>query len=135
MRYISSFILIGFVSILFLAFVPVSHSTHHSQERKVFACPFAALLPAVCHSVAMASIHIDVLQSLLSGAYNVRETVSIALLGIALISSLSLFFRRFTPNVAELSVARSRAVSPTTDSSQEKERSWLSLFENSPSFV
>jgi hypothetical protein len=134
MKYFAALILIGFLGTVFLGFMPMDHNTHHMPSMES-PCPIAAMFNVVCSSdtASMAVIHIGALQSFLNAPISTTFSLTITLLAVGLLF-ITLFKWPDIQLPALLGHKRWR-FSRAYPSPLEKERSWLSLFENSPSFA
>lgn len=130
MKYIAAIILTGFLGIMILGFMPMNHDAHHGAVVAETPCPIISLLSTVCGTsgISMAFTHASALYSFLNNPIS-----SIFVLALFLFI-WAYFAGTFAPPGLKLVPIFQNRNPHNKSSNTEKERSWLSLFENSPSF-
>lgn len=135
MKYLTAIIVIVFVGIVLFGFASVSHGVGHEMGTMDADCPIMTLISATCtpNALSMALSHISALQSFSStpaSAIFLFSTV-LALLGFAF--TFAILPLSAVPIPAVYWSDRSRRSSYLYSFGKQKETSWLSLFEHSPS--
>lgn len=133
MKQLAVLMLISFLGAAFLGFMPMDHGSHHMAGIES-PCPIAAMFNAACgaDAASMGIIHISALQSFLNALVSGSLLLTILLMAAG---ALFLILARQSGLVPAVSCMGRQDVSHIYISPQEKSRSWLSLLENSPSFV
>lgn len=133
MKYIALFILIGFLGMISVGFMTMNHDHHDMMNSAELPCPIAVMLNIVCtgNGASMALSHISALQSFLN------TPASFALFLSLLLLCIGILFDIFARDVSSLRNAGRFKLQKflVLQGFLEKQRSWLSLFEHSPSFA
>ncbi|MDD5164935.1 MAG: hypothetical protein PHG25_00125 [Candidatus Pacebacteria bacterium] len=136
MKYLSSFILVGFLSVLFFGFLPMNHDIHGDMNVAEQPCPIISLINTLCGTSGsfMLFDHISALQSLSN------IPLSPTILGLSLIAVFMYALIHFLQirNVQRIIILKFKPVSHESYLALRsffKVRSWLSLFVLSPSFI
>jgi hypothetical protein len=135
MKYLAIIILVAFLGIIFLGFIPLGSMDHSHMDTAESPCPFAALLAASCSAniFSMIFAHMNALRSLSNVVISTLVIFAVFMVSLAygewrrrtLSEELNIFKQK---NRQRLHVQK---LSPV----RERELSWLSLFELSPSFA
>lgn len=134
MKYFAALLFVCFIGTVFLGFMPTGHNLHHSTGTES-PCPIAEIFNVICSSEAasMAMIHIGALQSFLNAPISTTFSLTLVLLAVGFLFIMHL---KWSDVQLQALLGHKRwRFSLVYTSILEKERSWLSLFENSPSFA
>jgi hypothetical protein len=136
MKHVALLTLAGFLGMIFLGFMPMTHGSHHdAAHENERPCPIASLLQVICasDSASMALVHLSTLQSL------INTPIPAAFIFLSLFISIAVLYEPFR-NTILLSGARVWFYWKQVEKHNflffnRKIQSWLSLFEHSPSFI
>jgi len=135
MKFILTLAIMSFLAIVLLGFMPMDHISHHGMDDVLPPCPVASLLSFACYGggLAMTVDHVSALQAFSN------NTVPSAFIPLALIVVLGFwilaFYIKKHPLVFSFARFDRERLRSRASLSSRKILSWLSFFENSPSFA
>jgi len=129
---ITALILVSFLMLVLFSFGVM---LHESGNQMTGNCPFSAMGVSVCpqDTLAVAIHHVSAYSSFFNVPTNFGPTIAIIFLLLAICVLFILFIRPPLPQ--RVTLARGTYTLPSANSYNKKVTHWLSLFENSPSYV